>query len=52
MYAIRSYYNALMMSAMDGINALFSNASTPLQTARVMGLGLVNRAGMVRNNFV
>jgi 2-octaprenylphenol hydroxylase len=41
--------NALMMSAMDGINTLFSNASTPLQTARVMGLGLVNRAGMVRH---
>ena len=41
--------NALMMSAMDGINTLFSNASPPLQTARVMGLGLVNRAGMVRH---
>jgi 2-octaprenylphenol hydroxylase len=41
--------NALMMSAMDGINALFSNASTPLQTARVMGLGMVSRAGMVRH---
>jgi len=41
--------NALMMSAMDAINALFSNASTPLQTARVMGLGMVNRAAMVRH---
>jgi 2-octaprenylphenol hydroxylase len=41
--------NTLMMSAMDGINSLFSNASTPLQTARVMGLGLVNRAGVLRH---
>jgi 2-octaprenylphenol hydroxylase len=41
--------NALMMSAMDGINALFSNASTPLQTARAMGLGMVNRAAMLRH---
>jgi 2-octaprenylphenol hydroxylase len=41
--------NALMMSAMDGINALFSNASTPLQTARVMGLGMVNRTAVVRH---
>jgi 2-polyprenylphenol 6-hydroxylase len=41
--------NTLMMSAMDGINSLFSNASTPLQAARVMGLGMVNRAGLVRH---
>ncbi len=41
--------NALMMSAMDGINALFSNSSTPLQTVRVMGLGMVNRTGVLRH---
>jgi 2-octaprenylphenol hydroxylase len=41
--------NALMMSAMDGINALFSNASAPLRRVRVMGLGMVNRAAMVRH---
>ena len=41
--------NTLMMAAMDGINSLFSNASTPLQTARVTGLGMVNRTGVVRH---
>jgi 2-octaprenylphenol hydroxylase len=41
--------NALMMSAMDGINALFSNASAPLRSVRVMGLGMVNRAAVVRH---
>jgi 2-octaprenylphenol hydroxylase len=41
--------NALMMSAMDGINTLFSNASAPLRRARVMGLGVVNRTAMVRH---
>ena len=41
--------NALMMSAMDGINALFSNASAPLRSMRVMGLGMVNRAAVVRH---
>jgi 2-octaprenylphenol hydroxylase len=41
--------NELMMSAMDAINALFSNASTPLQTARILGLGVVNRAAMLRH---
>ncbi len=44
--------NSLMMSAMDGINALFSNASTPLQAARVMGLGMVNRAGVLRHTLM
>ncbi|HYQ72749.1 MAG TPA: FAD-dependent monooxygenase, partial [Gammaproteobacteria bacterium] len=41
--------NTLMMSAMDGINALFSNARTPLQAVRVMGLGAVNRTAVVRH---
>jgi len=41
--------NALMMSAMDGINALFSNASAPLRSVRVMGLGMVNRTAVVRH---
>lgn len=41
--------NALMMSAMDGINALFSNANVPLQTVRILGLGMVNRTGVVRH---
>lgn len=41
--------NALMMSAMDGINALFSNASAPLRGFRVLGLGMVNRTAVVRH---
>jgi len=41
--------NSAMMSAMDGINALFSNATTPLQAVRIMGLGMVNRTAVVRH---
>jgi 2-octaprenylphenol hydroxylase len=41
--------NALMMAAMDGINSLFSRAGTPLQTARILGLGVVNRTTVVRH---
>lgn len=44
--------NALMMSAMDAINILFSNASTPLQAVRVMGLGMINRAAVVRHRLM
>jgi 2-octaprenylphenol hydroxylase len=41
--------NTLMMSAMDGINAVFSNASAPLRGVRILGLGMVNRTAMVRH---
>lgn len=41
--------NTLMMSAMDGINSLFSNAGMPMQTLRVLGLGMVNRTAVVRH---
>ncbi len=40
--------NLLMMSAMDGLNRLFSNAQPPLQWARNLGLALMNRAGPAR----
>jgi 2-octaprenylphenol hydroxylase len=44
--------NLLMMSAMDGINRLFSNASPALGRLRGDGLSLVNRAGPLRQLFM
>jgi 2-octaprenylphenol hydroxylase len=44
--------NQLMMSAMDGINRLFSNASPWLGQVRSRGLDVVNRAGPVRQLFM
>jgi len=44
--------NLLMMSAMDGINALFSNASYALRTTRMLGLGVVNHSGPLRHLFM
>ena len=41
--------NLLMMSAMDGINRLFSNANTPVGQLRNTGLSLVNRVGPLRH---
>ena len=44
--------NQLMMSAMDGINRLFSNASPLLGQVRSRGLDAVNRAGSLRQLFM
>ncbi len=44
--------NQLMMSAMDGINRLFSNASPLLGQVRSRGLDAVNRAGLLRQLFM
>ncbi|MGB5179390.1 MAG: UbiH/UbiF/VisC/COQ6 family ubiquinone biosynthesis hydroxylase [Gammaproteobacteria bacterium] len=44
--------NLLMMMAMDGINQIFSNARSPLQQLRNLGLSLVNRSGMARRQFM
>jgi len=44
--------NQLMMSAMDGINRLFSNASPLLGQVRSRGLDTVNRAGVLRQLFM
>jgi 2-octaprenylphenol hydroxylase len=44
--------NLLMMSAMDGINQLFSNSRTPLGWVRNAGLSLVNRSGSARRLFM
>ena len=44
--------NLLMMMAMDGINQLFSNARSPLQRLRNLGLSLVNRSGTARRQFM
>jgi len=41
--------NLLMMSAMDGLNRLFSNAQPPLQWIRNLGLSLMNKAGPARH---
>ncbi len=41
--------NQLMMTAMDGINQLFSNANLPATRLRNAGLSLVNRVGPVRH---
>ena len=41
--------NQLMMTAMDGINQLFSNANLPATRLRNAGLSLVNRIGPVRH---
>lgn len=41
--------NLLMMSAMHGINRLFSNANPALGRLRSTGLDLVNRTGPLRN---
>jgi 2-polyprenyl-6-methoxyphenol hydroxylase-like FAD-dependent oxidoreductase len=41
-----------MMSAMDGINRVFSNASPLLGQLRSRGLDAVNRAGPVRQLFM
>ncbi|MGB5474470.1 MAG: 2-octaprenyl-3-methyl-6-methoxy-1,4-benzoquinol hydroxylase, partial [Gammaproteobacteria bacterium] len=44
--------NQMMMSAMDGINRLFSNASPLLGQVRSRGLDAVNRAGSLRQLFM
>ena len=44
--------NLLMMSAMDGINRLFSNTRTPLGLVRNLGLSLVNKSGTAREIFM
>ncbi len=44
--------NQLMMSAMDGINLLFSNANPLLGQVRSRGLDAVNRAGILRQLFM
>jgi len=44
--------NLLMMSAMDGINRLFSNASPLLGQVRSRGLDAVNHAGTLRQLFM
>jgi len=44
--------NQLMMSTMDGINRLFSNASPLLGQVRSRGLDAVNRTGMLRQLFM
>jgi 2-octaprenylphenol hydroxylase len=44
--------NLLMMSAMEGINYLFSNASPALGRLRSGGLTLVNRTGPLRQLFM
>jgi 2-octaprenylphenol hydroxylase len=44
--------NLLMMSAMDGINQLFSNSRSPLGRLRNAGLSLVNRSGSARRLFM
>jgi len=44
--------NLLMMMAMDGINQMFSNARSPLQRLRNLGLSLVNRSGLARRQFM
>ena len=44
--------NLLMMSAMDGINRLFSNASPLLGQVRSRGLDAVNHAGILRQLFM
>ena len=44
--------NLLMMSAMDGINRLFSNDRSPLGWLRNTGLSLANRSGAARRLFM
>lgn len=44
--------NLLMLSAMDGINRLFSNASPLLGQLRSRGLDAVNRSGGLRQLFM
>jgi len=44
--------NLLMMMAMDGINQVFSNARSPLQRLRNLGLSLVNRSALARRQFM
>jgi 2-octaprenylphenol hydroxylase len=41
--------NQLMMSAMDGFNALFSNKQPPLRWLRNLGLAAMNAAGPVKD---
>jgi 2-octaprenylphenol hydroxylase len=58
LHALRRYErwrrgdNLLMMSAMDGINRLFSNASPLLGRLRSDGLALVNQAAPLRHLFM
>ncbi|MEN8206125.1 MAG: UbiH/UbiF/VisC/COQ6 family ubiquinone biosynthesis hydroxylase [Pseudomonadota bacterium] len=44
--------NLLMMTAMDGINQIFSKAGPPLSQARNLGLSMVNRSGMAKRLFM
>jgi 2-octaprenylphenol hydroxylase len=44
--------NLLMLSAMDGINRLFSNTQPALGRARNLGLSLVNKSGAAREFFM
>ncbi len=44
--------NQLMMSAMDGLNGLFSNAVAPVQWLRDTGLGAVGRMPLLRDMLV
>jgi 2-octaprenylphenol hydroxylase len=44
--------NLLMMSAMDGINQLFSTGRSPLGWVRNTGLSLLNRSGPARRLFM
>jgi len=44
--------NLLMMTAMDGINQVFSNTRLPLNQARNLGLSMVNRSAMAKRLFM
>ncbi len=48
----RRFDSAFSALAMDRINSLFSNDSAPLRALRSLGLGLVDRAPMVKRFFV
>lgn len=48
----RRFDSAFSAFAMDGLNKLFSNDSAPLRALRSVGLGLVDRAPVLKKAFV
>jgi 2-octaprenyl-6-methoxyphenol hydroxylase len=48
----RRFDSAFSAAVMDGLNRLFSNDSAPLRVLRDLGLGLVDRAPLVKRFLV
>jgi 2-octaprenyl-6-methoxyphenol hydroxylase len=48
----RRFDSLIMSFAMDGLNRVFSNDSTPLRALRDVGMGLVDAVGPARRFFM